>query len=123
MKRSSGIVGKLIGGVVAVALSVATGVGVVAATSPHNSTVHTDNGCSWDGYHRYDSGFATADTEKKSGNCVEVHVRLFVNGSLVSQDWDATKAVASITGWITFDYSDHNADPLGPPTYVGFRMW
>lgn len=91
------------------------------ATSPHNSALHTNNGCSWDGYHAYSSSSARADTEKKGGNCVEVHVRMSTSTGL-TQDWDSTKAAVSVSSSLSFNYSDHNADPLGPPPYIGFRM-
>lgn len=120
MKRSLAMVAFAVGSVLA------AGAAPIYASSPHNSALYTNNGCSWDGYHKYTnsstSGSATADTEKKGGNCVEVHVRMGYNGT-TSQDWDATKAIVSFTGSTSFSYSDHNADPLGPPAYVGFRIY
>ena len=97
--------------------------GVANASSPHSSALKTNSGCSWDGYHKYTNGSSiTADTEKKSGNCVEVSVALKRVGGTAIWQYNATKAVASVTGAVTFEYSDHNADPLGTAPYVGFRM-
>ncbi len=98
--------------------------GVAGASTNHNSSISTNNGCSYDGYHKYTNGSsATADTEKKSGNCVEVSVRLWRSGSSTSiNHYHPTKAIASVSGSITFVSSDHNADPLGTPPYVGFNM-
>lgn len=108
---------------VALAAAATFGVGAPAlASSPHNGPLQTNNGCSWDGYHNYSSSSARADTEKKGGNCVEVHVRMAYNGTSI-QDWDSSKAAVSVSGTITFNYSDHNADPLGTPPYVGYRLY
>jgi len=95
------------------------------ATSP-NSGSATNNGCSWAGYHSYDevdSGFAYGYTDKTGGNCVEVNVKVRVNGSN-TWDYDDDFASVYISGWgLDFNYSDHNADPLGPAPYVGFRLY
>jgi len=39
-------------------------------------------------------------------------------------NYGSWKARLYHTGWsLDFKWSDHNADPLGPPPYVGFRMY
>jgi len=114
---------RLVSAIAVATLTVALGsIGPASAASPHYGFLATNNGCSWDGYHSYSGSSATADTEKKGGNCVEVHVVLSVSTTTL-QDWDATKAVASASGTLSFNYSDHNADPLGPPGYVGYRLY
>lgn len=97
------------------------------ASSPHTSSTHTNNGCSWKGYHSYDevgSGFAHGETWVVSGTCSEVNVKVKVVGQSLRTDYDPSYAVVDFSGTnMNFDYSDHNADPTGPPVYVGFRMY
>ncbi len=100
-----------------------------ASASPnHTSATYTNNGCSWSGYHDYDESgsdsFAYASTSKRGGNCVEVSVRMRYNNTTTSYNYDDTFTWLRHNGWsLDFKWSDHNADPLGPPPYVGFRMY
>jgi len=99
---------------------------VPAMASSGHSASTTNNGCEWKGYHSYDevdSGFAYGYTDELSGTCVEVNVKVRVNSA---NTWDYGTSFASvyISGWdLNFNYSDHNADPLGPDPYVGFRLY
>lgn len=96
-----------------------------SASNFHWSGWVTNNACEWRGYHDYDEfgpGYAQAVTYGR-GSCSEVGVRLWVNGSY-TPGYGQTSAFAYVSGWgLDFNFSDHNADPEGPPPYVGFRLW
>ncbi len=93
--------------------------------SGHYTDWVENNGCEWRGYHRYDEvrdGYARGITWGR-GACSEVSVRVWVDGNY-TPGYGQTRASASVTGWgLDFNYTDHNADPEGPPPYVGFRHW
>lgn len=112
--------------VVALAMLMMLAAVPVVATSGHSAQAGPNNGCTWKGYHSYDEvgdGFAYGYTDEVGdGDCVEVNVKVRVNGNN-TWDYGADWASVYISGWgLDFNYSDHNADPLGPPPYVGFRL-
>lgn len=114
--------------VLGMALVLLVAMALPASAAPnHTSATYTNNGCSWSGYHNYDEdgsdSFAFASTSKRGGNCVEVSVRMKYGSTTTGYNYGSSYASLYHTGWsLDFQWSDHNADPLGPPPYVGFRM-
>ena len=106
---------------------VSAGLGAVAADHPyHKSSTKSYNGCDYFGEHdavQVVSGdwVAGAGTSNEGG-CAEVSVKLRVDG-LDWYDWDASYAWANVqpAGWLM--WSDHNANPLGPAGWIGFKMY
>lgn len=95
------------------------------AKKNHTSNTYTNNGCPWVGYHNWGSGYAEAYTTHFDGTglfCTEMQVKLRVNGYTYI-DNDADYAAYQISANIySFSWTDHNANPSGPPPWVGFRM-
>lgn len=97
-----------------------------SATSNHwSSWTGPNHGCEWLGHHSYDeigAGHARGATYGR-GDCSEVMVKVWYDDTHV-RGFGQVVANASVYGWgLDFKYTDHNADPEGPPPYVGFRLW
>lgn len=98
------------------------------AADNHTSAWVLNNGCKWRGHHNFGTPttqIVTATTTEDAGqSCAEVAVKVRWGAGDV-WDWDAAFAEVRISyqgANNLFVHSDHNADPVGPPPYVGFRM-
>lgn len=105
-------------------------VGVATAFPNHSSGNVTNNSCTWRGYHnyyqvdQYGSG-ANSSTQNMSG-CLEVSVRMHYDvfySTLTFAPYFASQAREWYGLPSEFHWSDHNANPLGSPPWVGFRMY
>lgn len=115
---------------VALIVWIVAGMPAALASNFHTSawySAQSSNGlaCKWQGHHEWDydgTWGAFYGWTQRSGDCAEVSVKLRVSGSDL-WDWDENFASVITSGWnLVLNYSDHNADPVGPPVYVGFRL-
>ncbi len=118
--------------IVAAILGLVITIPAAALAHGHSDTMHFVNDCSVDWRHAHNSTAIEADTDDAfeiahcEGYHAEIHYKL--DGFFYSEhSWDTVKpwtgAHADQQGWDVFYWSDHDANPIGAPGWVGARKY